>query len=131
MHNSFRTPFSVKKEVLQMEEREFSPEDIQRAAEGVQRGGFGDFMFMDPGRHRGTSGNRGTSSQTSRRTTSRPMMTSSRHTTRRRTSRKRTSRRLTHNLECTNWRNTDHGRHQTKSCWKDGNMWVFKSRKRG
>ncbi|MEH7109688.1 CotG/ExsB N-terminal domain-containing protein [Bacillus sp. JJ1764] len=119
-----------------MAEREFSPEDIQMAADEARRGGFGDFMFMDPGSNRGTSrrstSNRKTSSKrTSSRRTSK-QMTSSRHrnTTRRNTSRRRTSRHVQH-LECTNWHSTAHNRHQSKSCWKDGNMWVFKKRKKG
>ncbi|WP_191273972.1 CotG/ExsB N-terminal domain-containing protein [Neobacillus kokaensis] len=106
------------------EEKEFSPEEIQSAAEEVRMGGFGDFMFMDPNRNRRT---------TRKRTSSRPRQTShprtsSRHTSRKKTSRKRTSRQM--DLCCTEWRNTARGRHQTKSCWKDSNMWVYKWRRR-
>ncbi|MCM3768536.1 CotG/ExsB N-terminal domain-containing protein [Neobacillus niacini] len=105
-----------------MAEREFSPEDIQRGADEARLSGFGDFMFMDPGRHRGTSRQRRTSSSmTTRRRTS----SSHRHT-----SRKRTSRHHLSGLSCSPWRNTANGRHQAKGCWKGGNMWVYRKRKR-
>ncbi|MBL4951809.1 hypothetical protein RCG24_04250 [Neobacillus sp. OS1-32] len=110
------------------EEKEFSPEEIQTAANEVRRGGFGDFMFMDPNRNQMT---------TQRRTSSRPQQTSRKRTSRmqtsrNRTSRKKTSRRTSRHLDlcCTEWRNTGRGRHQTMSCWKDSNMWVYRVRRR-
>lgn len=131
-----------------MAEGEFSPEEIQRAAEDAWQGGFGGFMFMDPGSGSRTSRRR-TSSKTSRRgmtyrrQTSRKGQTSRRNTSRRHTSRRRTSRRRTSRhhtshrrhtsrkrLCCTGWRNTARGTHQTMSCWRDGNMWVFRIRNR-
>jgi hypothetical protein len=159
MSNSFRTPFSISKEVQKMAEREFSPEEIQRAADDAWQGGFGDFMFRDPGRDLGTSRRRTSRRRTSRRRTSRRRTsrrgmtsrrqtsrrsqtsrrnTSRRHTSRRRTSRRRTSRcrtsRRRHTsrkrLCCTGWRNTARGNHQTMSCWRDGNMWEFRIRNR-
>lgn len=101
------------------EEKEFSPEEIQTAADEVRTGGFGDFMFMDPNRNRMT---------TRRRTSSRPQQTSRKRTSRKQTSRKRTSRRL--DLCCSEWQNTARGRHQSQSCWKDSNMWVYRLRRR-
>ncbi|AZU62877.1 CotG/ExsB N-terminal domain-containing protein [Neobacillus mesonae] len=111
------------------EEKEFSPEEIQTAAEDVRTRGFGDFMFMDPNRNRMTTRRKTSSRQ---RHTSRKR-TSSKHTSRKQTSRKRTSRKRTSrkmDLCCTEWRNTARGRHQTMSCWKDNNMWVYKWRRR-
>lgn len=110
------------------EEKDLSPEEIQTAADEVRQGGFGDFMFMDPNRNRRTTG---------RRTSSRPQSTSRKQTSRKKTSRKKTSRKRTSrhtsipsDLCCTEWRNTARGRHQTQSCWKDSNMWIYKKRKR-
>jgi hypothetical protein len=116
--------------------REFSAEDIQRAADVVSRGGFGDFMFSDPDQNRATT----------RRRTSRHRMTSSRNTSRQNTSRRNTSRRMTSRRCCTSrkntsiqntsrccnnsgWRNTSRGNNQMKSYWKDGNMWKLKIRR--
>ena len=148
MSVSFLTPFSRSKGGAIMSE--FSPEDIQRAADDARRGGFGDFMFRDPGHNRRssrrrTSRRRVTSRRrisqrrmtsrriTSRRVTSRNLntsrkITSRRHTSRRVTSRRRTSRRNPR-LVCSDWRNTTRGNEQSKSCWKDGNMWEFRLRK--
>ncbi|NRD80222.1 hypothetical protein HPT25_23100 [Bacillus sp. BRMEA1] len=122
-----------------MAERDFSPEEIQIAADDAFRGGFGDFMFMDPGRGMGTSRRRTSRrGMTSRRRTSSRSQSTRRNTSRRNTSRRRTSRRCTtrrrhtsrERLCCTGWRNSPRGNTQTMSCWRDGNMWVFKSRKR-
>ncbi|WP_425458078.1 CotG/ExsB N-terminal domain-containing protein [Bacillus rubiinfantis] len=100
------------------EKRDFTPEEIQQAANEARHRGFGDFMFMDPNRHRGTSGSR-TSSSTRRTSSSK------------RTSRKNTTRRSGHHhLCCSEWRTTARGRHQTMSCWEDSNMWLFKRRRR-
>ena len=139
---------------------EFSQEDIQRAADDVRRGGFGYFMFRDPGHNRRSSRRRTSRRQmtsrrrisqrrmtsrrrisqrrmtsrriTSRRVTSRNRNTSRRITSRRHTSRRKTSSRCTsrrkHRLVCSDWRNTSSGNEQTKSCWKDGNMWEFRIR---
>ncbi|MCM3570363.1 CotG/ExsB N-terminal domain-containing protein [Neobacillus mesonae] len=110
------------------EEKEFSPEEIQSAADEVRTGGFGDFMFMDPNQNRRT---------TRRRTSSRPQQTSQNRTSSRQSSRKRTSRKVTSrhtsrkmDLCCTEWQNTGRGRHQSQSCWKDSNMWVYRLRRR-
>lgn len=120
------------------EEHEFTPEDIQQAANEARQREFGDFMFRDPGMNRGGMGGMGPGMgprMTSRRT-SRQRMTSSRLTTRRhtsenrRTSRRRTSRRPVKDLICTKWRTTARGKNQSQSCWKDGNMWVYKKRRR-
>ncbi|MFK9094811.1 CotG/ExsB N-terminal domain-containing protein [Bacillus salipaludis] len=121
---------------------EFTQEDIQMAADEVRRGGFGDFMFRDPGRNRGTSRRRTSRRQTSRRNTSRRKTSRNRNTSRRNTSRRRTSRRMTsrrrtsrrmtsrrrtsrrnRRMCCSEWRNTSRGNQQMKSCWQDGNMW--------
>ncbi|WP_373605390.1 CotG/ExsB N-terminal domain-containing protein [Bacillus sp. AFS031507] len=136
---------------------DFSAEDIQRAADEVRRGGFGDFMFRDPGQNRGTtrrrtsgrrmtlrrntsrrntSGNRNTSRRntsrrnTSRRNTSR-RRTSRRNTSRRNTSRRRTSRRRTSRCcKWSGWRYNSRSNTQINRCWKDGNMWNLRVRRR-
>lgn len=101
---------------------EFSSEEIQRAADEVRRGGFGDFMFRGPSRNRGTS--------SSSRSTTRH---SDRQTTRRHTSGKRcTTRRYP--TKCFKvkscWQNSHRGSHQTKSYWDNGNMWKLRVRRR-
>jgi surface antigen len=136
---------------------EFSAEDIQRAADEVRRGGFGDFMFRDPGQNRGTtrrrtsrrgtsgrrmtsrrntsrrntSGNRNTSRRnTSRRNTSR-RNTSRRNTSRRNTSRRNTSRRRTSRCcKWSGWRYNSRSNTRINRCWKDGNMWNLRVRRR-
>ncbi|MBO0962241.1 hypothetical protein J1P26_21295 [Neobacillus sp. MM2021_6] len=109
---------------------EFSPEEIQNAADEVRRGGFGDFMFRDPGQNRGTSRRRTTRRQiTSRRRTTSRDTSRNRNTTRRNTSRRRTSRKTTRRC-CSGWRNTSRGNEQTRSCWRDGNMWEYCVRNR-
>ncbi|WP_420490643.1 CotG/ExsB N-terminal domain-containing protein, partial [Neobacillus drentensis] len=62
----------------------FSPEDIQRAADEVRHGDFWDFLFRDPSQNRRTTRRR-----TSRRRTSRQQRTSRMNTSRRNTSRVR------------------------------------------
>ncbi|MDR6999252.1 CotG/ExsB N-terminal domain-containing protein [Neobacillus niacini] len=109
---------------------EYSSEDIQRAAEEVQRGGFGDFMFRDPGF--GRTSRRQTSS---RRNTSRKRTTTRRKTSRKQTSRKVTSRRHTtrHRNHCghrSNWRTMVRGNQEISTCWDDGNMWELRIRNR-
>ncbi|MCL6574254.1 MAG: hypothetical protein K6T88_21680 [Bacillus sp. (in: Bacteria)] len=96
--------------------KEFTAEDIQRAADEVRRGGFGDFMFSNPGQNHTTT----------RRRTSKRRTKSRRVTSRKNTSRRNTSR-------CCNisgWRNTSRGNNQMKSYWKDGNMCELKIRRR-
>lgn len=124
MSIAFVLSFLELKEVL-INMSEFSPEEIQRAADEVRRGGFGDFMFRDPGKNRGTSRRRTTRRQmTSRRRTSSRDTSRNRNTSRRKTSRRRTSRRPTSRC-CSGWRNTSRGNEQTRSCWQDGNMWEY------
>lgn len=117
---SKRTPFSIFKGGAKMSE--FSSEEIQRAADEVRRGGFGDFMFRGPSRNRRTS-------SSSRNTTRH----SSRHTTRRHTSAKRcTTRRYP--TKCFKikscWQSSNRSNHQTKSYWDSGNMWKLRVRRR-
>jgi hypothetical protein len=118
--------------------REFSEEDIQRAADEVKQGDFWDFMFRDPGQNRGTTRKRTSRSKTSgrlmtsrrntsRRNTSRNHNTSRRNTSRRNTSKRKTSRCCCHDSK---WRNSSRGNYQMKCCWKDGNMWSLRIRKR-
>jgi hypothetical protein len=131
---------------------DFSAEDIQRAADEVRRGGFGDFMFRDPGQNRGTtsrrtsrrrtSGRQMTSRQnTSRRNTSRNRNTSrrntsrrntsSRNTSRRNTSRRRTSRRRTSRCcKWSGWRISSRSNTQINRCWEDGSMGNLRVRRR-
>ncbi|WP_413298802.1 hypothetical protein AA0X95_14065 [Bacillus sp. 1P10SD] len=101
---------------------EFSSEEIQRAADEVSRGGFGDFMFRGPSRNRRTS-------SSSRNTTRH----SSRHTTRRHTSAKRcTTRRYP--TKCfkikSGWQSSHSSNHQKKCYWDNGNMWKLRVRRR-
>ncbi|MFP5110311.1 CotG/ExsB N-terminal domain-containing protein [Neobacillus sp. C211] len=126
---------------------DFSAEDIQRAADEVRRGGFGDFMFRDPGQNRGTtrrrtSGRRMTSRRnTSRRITSGNRNTSRRNTSRRNTSRRNTSRRNTSRrntsrrrtsrcCKWSGWRYNSRSNTRINRCWKDGNMWNLRVRRR-
>ncbi|MBT2734792.1 CotG/ExsB N-terminal domain-containing protein [Bacillus sp. ISL-7] len=121
---------------------DFSAEDIQRAADEVRRGGFGDFMFRDPGQNRGTTrrrtSRRGTSGRrmtsrrnTSRRNTSGNRNTSRRNTSRRNTSRRNTSRRRTSRCcKWSGWRYNSRSNTRINRCWKDGNMWNLRVRRR-
>lgn len=127
--------------------REFSAEDIQSAADEVRRGDFWDFLFRDPGQNRGTtrkrtsrrrtSGRRMTSRRnTSRRNTSRNRNTSRRNTSRRNTSRRNTSRRNTSRrrtsrcCKWSGWRRNSRGNTLVNRCWRDGNMWNLRIRRR-
>ncbi|MED3561943.1 MULTISPECIES: CotG/ExsB N-terminal domain-containing protein [Bacillus] len=108
---------------------DFSSEEIQRAAEEVQRGGFGDFMFRDPGFGRTSR------KATSRRNTSRKRTTTRKKTSRKQTSRKVTSRKPTtrHRNHCanrSNWHTTVRGNQEISTCWDDGNMWEIRIRNR-
>ncbi len=101
---------------------EFSAEDIQRAADEVRRGGFGDFMFRDPGNEHATT----SSHVTTRRKTSKRLTSSSNRTTSH-------SNPVSHTRRCnchTGWRNSPRGNTQIKTCWEDGNMWEFCIRRR-
>lgn len=103
---------------------EFSAEDIQRAADEVRRGGFGDFMFRDPGIQQTTTSS--SSRMTTRRITSRRLTSSSSRVTSH-------NNHVHHPKRCegqTGWRNTPHGNTQTKICWDNGNMWEFCIRRR-
>lgn len=115
-----------------MAEREYSQEEIQRAADDAWSGGFGDFMFRDPRGFRTSRRRTSRRVMTSSRRTSSSRQTTSRQTSRRRTSRHTSRRRHTsrQRLCCTGWRNTPRGNQQTMSCWRDGNMWEFRIRNR-
>ncbi|MFF2450374.1 CotG/ExsB N-terminal domain-containing protein [Neobacillus sp. NPDC058068] len=118
---------------------EITPEKIQSAADEARRGGFGDFMFRDPGFNRGASrrrttkqrtSSRGTTSRknTSRRNTSGQRNTSRKNTSRRKTSRRRTTRRNT--IRRRNCKTTFQGNWQIERCWDDSNQSYFRMKSR-
>lgn len=105
----------------------FSQEGIERAAEDVRRGGFGDFMFRDPGSGRRTTRRRTSRKQTSRRNTSR-RQTSRKVTSRKMTSRRRTSRRNTsRRRRCFD---TTQGNYLIRRCFEGSNQSYFSQTRR-
>jgi hypothetical protein len=100
---------------------EFSPEEIQRAADEVRHRGFGDFMFRDPGHNQGTSS---TSHRTTRKNTTRRTTSSERHTT----EPIRVLETKCFPVSGSGCHKSSRGSNQMKSSWKDGNMWELRIR---
>jgi len=102
-----------------MADREFTPEEIQEAADEVRQREFGDFMFMDPSRYIGLMDDETAEQRTSSSTNSR------------KSTQDNTPQRLSpvQILTCTEWRYIADSKLETKSCWQDGNMQELRIRK--